>query len=498
MQRRGEFRNVSKILLIGAGPLPEPQSRMPAAAALRTWQFARALQEAGHAVEVIVLPAEGTASGGAIVSTGSSLVSSKRIGSLNCSTINSLQFQRALGAIQEIHNRKKHEALIAVGITASALASRLASTIPMWFDLGEGPGMAEAQARCRLFGSDDALKTAWARNRSALRRGDRFSAAASRQTYAILGELAALGRLNRFTDGYPFVSTLPHAVPEWVDKQETGAVATGQKTLTYRGRLFPDNAFAILWTGGFQPWVDVRTLVAGLSLAFEQEPDLQFVCAGGPLSGVDEATYPTFATELGRTGFADRCHLLGWTTASEVLTLMNECNLGLVVDEPGYATALDSRARITAWMGAGLPIMTTSGSEIAETLQEHEFAYVVRMGRVQELADTLAKAMAQGKQRREMATRAQKFAREHLSYENTTRALIRWAGAPSLAPDNAEKKRRDPEVSVFGQTAINPLELEALQAERNIADEYARLKAEMDALNRNLLVQMIRKLRSNR
>lgn len=470
---------------------------MPGAAVLRTWQFARALQAAGHAVDVVVLPAEGVGHSSHEISSPT-LLTTRRLAALNCTAINSIQFHRALGALQEIHSRKRYDALVAVGLTAAVLASRLASPLPMWYDLGEGPGMAEAQARCRLFGSDDGLKTAWSRNRSALRRGDRFSASSFKQMYALLGELAAVGRLNRFTDGYQFVSTIPHAVPEWLAEEPNArpAGAAGHppsSSSVYRGRLFPSGAFAVLWTGAFQPWVDVRTLASALSLAFEAEPDLHFVCTGGALPGVDDATYPGFAAELGRTGFGDRAHLLGWTTAAEAMCLMRECDLGLVVDEPGYAAILDSRARITAWMGAGLPVMTTTGSEIADTLAEHHLAYTVKMGRVQELADALVKAACHPVERQEMAARARRFALEHFTYESTTRSLVRWAGAPSLAPDNLEKTRRDPAAEVLGQIAANPLELDALHSEKNVAEELARARAELDALKRNLLVRVIGK-----
>lgn len=477
--KAGNFFNVSKILVVGAGPLPEPEQRMPNASVLRTWQFARSLQAAGYGADLIVLPAEGTAAGPA--SSGPSLITNRRLGALQCTSVNTIQFHRALGAIQEFHDRKRYDGVVAVGLTASVLTSRIASSLPMWFDLGDGPGMAEAQARGRLFESDDHLRTAWARHRSALRRGDRFSTAASRHSWTLIGELASLGRLNRHTDGHSFVSTIFHSVPEWLATSPPPSLE--RRSGRFRGSLFPAGAFAVLWTGTFHSWTDLRTLASGLSLAMEQEPQIHFVCAGGALPGIDEVTYPEFAAQLDRAGFGDRCHLLDWTTSEELLDLLAECDLGILVDEPGYATVLGSHARLLSWMASGLSVLTTTGSELADTLAEQKLVYPVRMGKVQELADLLVRAARHPIERGEMLPRAQRFALEHFSAESTTRALVRWAGAPSLAADNAEKLHREPGPRVLTQTALNPLEMEAIHTERNVAEELARTKQELEKLN---------------
>jgi len=50
--------------------------------------------------------------------------------------------------------------------------------------------------------------------------------------------------------------------------------ATGR---AFRGEKVPNDAFAVLWSGGFNTWADPDTLASGLILAMGREPRIHFV-----------------------------------------------------------------------------------------------------------------------------------------------------------------------------------------------------------------------------
>ena len=484
--------------MVGSGPLaaasPVAGGRAPRGGVLRTWQFSRALHDAGHAVDTVTLPAEGT-SPALLEAGGPGLVTPGRRGGIAFSNINTVTYPRAVGALQEIASRKPYDALVGVGMTACVLLSRLHLKLPAWFDLGEAPAVAEAQARGRQVGSDDGLKTAWARQRAVLRRGDRFSCASHRRMFALVGELGALGRLNRFTFDHQFANVIAPAAPDAVIVPPPPAPdATnpdGEGPL--KGGLTPPDALVALWTGAWRGWNDPRTLASALSLAMEAQPRLHFVCAGGGLPGLDEGAYATFEAEVKRTGFRDRCHLLGWVGDRRLAELLRDGDCGVLAELPCYATALGAPARLAVMMGAGLPIVTTGGGDMADAIAGEDLGIVTRLGQAHELADGILRAVNDRPAALARAARAKEWARANLSYETTCRALVRWAADPQPAPDNLEKARVEPGTPVLGQVALNPLETEALNAERNLADELAKTKAELEHLKSQPLVRMVRK-----
>jgi glycosyltransferase involved in cell wall biosynthesis len=292
--------------------------------------------------------------------------------------------------------------------------------------------MGEAQAKCGVEESDDLLLHFWTRQRRVLRRADKVSVSAHKQMYAVLGELGVLGRLGYRNAAHSFCSVLPIAAdPMFLDLEIPLA---GKK---FRGDLFPDDTFAVLWTGGYNTWTDVETLAGALSMAMEQVPRMRFISTGGSIPGHNEGTYPKFQELMKRSGLLDLCHFLGWIPGEDVAPLYAECDLGLNIDGLNYETLLGGRNRLVNMMAAGLPVLTTLGTELSEIISDNRLGYVVRIGKVQEFADALVRASKISPERRQLGQRGRTYAKENFSPEVICRPILKWAAAPSLAPENA-------------------------------------------------------------
>src|SRR5690606_18542702 len=123
----------------------------------------------------------------------------------------------------------------------------------------------------------------WSRQRTVLRRADKISVSGHKQMYAVIGELGALGRLGYRNAAHNFCSYVPIAAdPMFLD------IDLPVTDKVFRGSLFPDDAFAVLWTGGYNTWTDIKALAAALTLAMEQVPRLRFVSTGGAIPGHNE------------------------------------------------------------------------------------------------------------------------------------------------------------------------------------------------------------------
>ncbi|MBX7245190.1 MAG: glycosyltransferase [Candidatus Sumerlaeaceae bacterium] len=467
---------MSTILAIGTGPIFEPDVKVFNGQALRTWHIIRALAANGRSVDALILPVEGSQPdqpGGPFYLPGN------RDG-VDFQKVNSVDRTEMAVEFQKLVDSGIYNAMVAINLNAAAVVCQLETRLPMWVDLC-GYTMGEAQAKCGVYQDDSYLRHFWARERLALRRGDRFSCVSFKQMYANLAELAVLGRLSQFNFSHPFCTVIPIAASE-----EFLNPANYPNERRYRGKLFPTDAFVIIWSGGFNTWTDARSLAGALSLAMEQEPRIHFVATGGAIPGHDEITYETFKSEMLKTGYLDRCHLLDWVEAQEIFALYREGDLGINIDSLNYETVFGARNRLTNMMAAGLPVLTTLGTEISEIIDENKLGYVVRIGRVNDYADALIRAAKNPAERRAFATRARKFVAENFSYEATTRSLIAWADNPQIAPDNVEKLRKFPDLKRFQDVALNSLEEDALLAEQTTHSEVANLRAELERVEAEL------------
>lgn len=475
---------MSKILVLGTGPLYSPDATQFCGQSLRTWHLTKPLRDAGHVVELVVIPTEG------FVPDFEEEAQSRRFETFNYTFLRSHAPDAVLPYLEKAMGEKTYDALLGINPYSGYLLSQLPTTLPLWVDLMGHP-MGEAQSKCRAHSDDQYLAHYWSRQRVILRRGDRFSASSHKQMYATLGELSTLGRLNQHTCATPFATMIPVTADEMFLNMD---LQFAEKQ--FRGPVFPEDAFAVLWTGGYNTWTDIKALAAALSLAMEQNPRLRFISTGGIIPGHDEITYPSFLEEMRRTGFLDRCHFLGWIEGEKLPHLYAECDLGLNLDALNYETLFGGRNRLTNLMAAGVPILTTLGTELSEIVAENRLGYTARIGKVQDYADLMHRAFKNPLERRQLASRARNYCRENFAPEAVTRALLKWAAEPQRAGDNEEKLRLNPNLVNPRDMALSSLEEEVMFLELDGRGQLERLQQELAELRGSRFVKMRDKFHS--
>ncbi len=420
---------VSKLLIIGTGPLYDDRVCCFNGQGLRTWQFVMALRNAGHEVELILLPTEGHARPNVLTSE---IVLSSVHGNFPYTLINSTSLPEYLPYLQRIVDSSHPEALVAVNHNAAWPVVQLDTDLPIWADLN-GYIMGEAQTKSMVFDNDVYLGHFWSRERRILRRADKFSAVSRRQMYATIGELGALGRLNSANAMHGFVSTIPNAMaPEFLNPPPH---RRGQ----FRGTVFPRDAYVVLWSGGFNTWTNVQMLADALSHAMMREPSIHFVATGGAIVGHDEKTYQFFLDEMSERGLAERYTMLGWIEGERIFDLYRDCNLGLCVDGKNYETLMGARNRITNMVAMRLPVLTTFGTEISEELAAIGAVLTTDINDAQEMANAIVYASRNIGETLEMAAKAARYANEKWTPDAATQSILDWARRPYRAPDNMKK-----------------------------------------------------------
>ncbi len=409
---------MTSVLLCGLCPLPFENTSQNHGPGIRTWQFAWSLARAGHRVHLLAMRIPG------VYQDGEGAEQETRDG-LELERVEQARFFDPAFLWERIAEIGPG-ALVGATIYGAYALAQATSELPLWADQF-GHVMAEAQAKAALEGANWPLDHFFSMTERVARRADHFSVVSHPQKWACVGELGAFARLNAQNAGHDLVSVIPCAVVPRPD-QSVGTVPEIEKT-------WPAEAFVVLWSGGYNVWSDIDTLVHGLEAAMARSPRLHFVSTGAEIAGHDDQTYVRLRARVAASRFGDRMHLAGWVPADRVPAFVASAHLGVLAERPLYEGMLGSKNRILQWMGSGLPVLYNRIGELGDVLESERLGLTFATGGVEDLAAKLSWAAENQGQLVAMAERARRVALERFSFSATTGDLVRWVTQPGRAPD---------------------------------------------------------------
>lgn len=209
-----------------------------------------------------------------------------------------------------------------------------------------------------------------------LRGGDAFSTPSRRQRLAVLGELLLLGRFSAAAQAEPPVYAVPHCASQRPPSSPSSDLTAGGE------------GFSIISTGSFNTWFDHRTLFAALETVMEADPGVSFTATGGPVRHSGSG-WAEFSDLVRSSGMAERFLLEGWLPDEEMERVYSGASAAVFTDRPGLETELGARTRALDWISRGIPVVCTSGSEIAEDIAGSGMGIVVPQGDPASLASAL-------------------------------------------------------------------------------------------------------------
>lgn len=397
----------------------------------RTTHFAFALADAGHDVTVFWIADDG------VTETASTRVSTPRGATLEARSVPVHAF--ADGRVGRLLDELAPSALVGATVHASAQLARAAGPgIPLWADVFGDP-MAEAQAKAAADGDDSSLAKFWDALALVLARGDRFSAVSVAQSHALVGQLGLAGRLGGAVLGDDLVAVIPCAAEP---SSESSYAPASEATLPgLRGDLVPKDAFVALFTGSFNTWCDVGTMVSGVERAMDLDATLCFVATGGAIPGHHSATARDIDRRIASSRHRGRFHLLGWIPSTRLAGLYRESDVGLNIERTIYERRLGAENRVTEWMAYGVPAITTGQSELGRSLVDRGLAFGVRPGDVEDLGRTLVYLARDRERLRATALACKEDAARRATFAVTARPLLEWCKAPVSRPPDRRPAR---------------------------------------------------------
>lgn len=430
-----------KIFVLGMSPMPFENDRKVYGTGIRTWQFVRPLLEKGHRLCVVNYAIPSAYLPGFKSESHEKYKYDKY--DFQYHILNKKDFENT-SRLQEIAQWFDPDCMVGCTFYPSYLGARLkeimeggrdprpGKPIPLWADLF-GHVMAEAQARAYMDGDDTPLFHYWNSEYKILTQADIFSCVSGRQEYSTIGELGAVGRLNRHTSGYKFTNTIPCGLPaeEYVHKKNAIRGKDG----------IGDKDFVILWTGGYNTWTDVDTLFDGLMLAMKKNPRIRFVSTGGEIPEQDIRTYPHFLSKIKSCEFADRFVMKGWIAGEDVPDHYLEADIGINIDKDIYEVRLGSKNRILDWFRAGLCVLSSNVCELTGIMAAAGAGYIFKPGDASGLAGKLIFLAEHPGEVEATGKAGKEFGFREFDFSRTTASLQAWVEDPGTSPDWGKERK---------------------------------------------------------
>ncbi len=276
-----------------------------------------------------------------------------------------------------------------------------------------------------------------------LRAGDFFLCAGEKQRDYWLGMLSALGRVNPYTYRHDptlrrLIDVVPFGLPEEPPRHTHPVLKGVHRNIAAEDKL-------LLWGGGIWNWFDAPTLIRAMPLILQQRADVKLFFMGTKRSSQElvkrTAVEETIALSK-ELGLYERYVFFNeWVPYDERQNYLIEADVGVSLHPDHVETRFSFRTRLLDYLWAGLPVVSTHGDVMGETLAAQNLAHLVAPGDVNGVAQVILTLLANPNLRAEYAARAQKLAvRYH--WQAVAQPLVEFCAAPYIAPDKAYLRQR--------------------------------------------------------
>jgi glycosyltransferase involved in cell wall biosynthesis len=264
---------------------------------------------------------------------------------------------------------------------------------------------------------------------SALRTGHNFVCASETQRDLWLGAMLAQRLIG------PDLYDRDPSLRETIDLVPFGAPS---ESPPHRGSGGPRETIAgvdadselVLWNGGIWRWLDAETAIRAVAELASRRPRLRLVFMGGapehPAAAESTRAARALASELGVLDSIVHFHD-SWVPYAERGAWLADGDCALSAHAEHLETRFAYRTRVLDCFWARLPIVCTSGDDLAERIARERLGAVAPPRDPQALAVALAQVLDVG---RESYADALAAAAEHDSWERVARPLARWIAAP--------------------------------------------------------------------
>jgi glycosyltransferase involved in cell wall biosynthesis len=196
----------------------------------------------------------------------------------------------------------------------------------------------------------------------------------------------------------------------------------------------PGPGLRLLWSGGYNTWMDAATLFAGLEEAMARREDILFHSTGGAIPGHDETSHGAFWRRARASRYAARFVDLGRVSRRDWLEVVARSHVLLAVSRACLESELGSRQRLVEGMAHGRAVVSTDLGDLAAAVREAGAGLVVPPGDAHGLAAALVRLAERREDLVACARNARALWERQGTYESTTQPLRAWVAQPARWP----------------------------------------------------------------
>ncbi len=267
---------------------------------------------------------------------------------------------------------------------------------------------------------------------AALRTGDNFICASEFQRDLWLGAMLALRLIGpQLYDADPSLRETIDLVPFGAPREPPAKAAHGGPRETIAG--VEADSELVLWNGGIWRWLDAPAAIRAVADVSKRRPKVRLVFMGGapdhPAAAQSTREARALAQQLGLLGsvvhFHDR-----WVPYAERGAWLTQADCAISAHADHLETRFAYRTRLLDCFWARLPIVCTSGDDLADHVVRERLGAVAPPEDAAALARALEQVLDSG---RESFSERLGEAAEQQSWERMAAPLVRWLGEPRPA-----------------------------------------------------------------
>jgi glycosyltransferase involved in cell wall biosynthesis len=266
---------------------------------------------------------------------------------------------------------------------------------------------------------------------AALRTGHNFICASETQRDLWLGAMLSLRMIGpELYDRDPslreVIDLVPFGLPE-----EPPAATTGGGPRAAIPALGPDSEI-VLWNGGIWSWLDAESAIRAAGALAERRPRLRLVFMGVAAKHPAGASAAESARRLAaELGLLDRVvHFHDWIPYDERAAWLTEAACAISAAGEHLESRFAYRTRLLDCFWAGLPVVCTSGDDLAERVEREGLGATAPPGDVEGLAGALERVLVTG---RGAYAAALSEAAGKQTWPLVAAPIVRWLSQPTPA-----------------------------------------------------------------
>jgi glycosyltransferase involved in cell wall biosynthesis len=236
------------------------------------------------------------------------------------------------------------------------------------------------------------------RQLDALRSGSAFLCASERQRDLLLGAMLAERLIDPVRhDADPSLRSLLDVVPFGLPDEPAVAHADGPRS-AFPDRIAPGDE-VVLWNGGLWPWLDAETAIRAAALLAERRPSVRLVFMGAARQLPAQRAAERARALAGELGVLDRSVLFNdsWVPYERRADWLLAAACAISTHGDHLETHFAFRTRLLDCFWARLPVVCTTGDDLADVVERENAGRAVRAGDPEATAAALGMVLDRGR-----------------------------------------------------------------------------------------------------